>query len=180
MKIAQLQEEVEKLSEALECVLPLVEHKAYELASEYHSGQVDKFGVPYLHHVVSVAKSVKSVEDKVVALLHDIMEDTTCTREQLIESGIPPYLVESIEALTRKDGESYKEFILRVSLDERATRVKLADLKDNLDEDDARYVKACMYLNGAMPKSKVADSLKQRYREAIRLLSEKQSLQEVE
>lgn len=180
MKKALLQEEMKKLSEALECVLPLVEKKAYELASEHHSGQVDKLGVPYLHHVVSVANSVSSVEDKVVALLHDILEDTTCTREQLIENGIPPYLVESIEALTRKGGESYKDFIRRVSLDERATRVKLADLKDNLDEDEARYVKACMYHNGEIPKSKVPDSLKQRYREAIRLLNEKQSLQEVE
>lgn len=176
----QLQEEVKKLSEALECVLPLVERKAYELASEYHNGQVDKFDVPYLHHVVSVAKAVNSVEDKVVALLHDILEDTPCTREQLIESGIPPYLVESIETLSRKTGESYKDFIIRVSLDERATRVKLADLKDNLDEDDARYVKACMYHNRALSKAKMTDSLKQRYQEAIRLLNETQYLQEVE
>lgn len=109
-------------------------HKAYKLAEKYHEGQVDKAGSPYMEHLLKVSSTVVTLDEQVVALLHDILEDTSCSATDLVCYGIPERLVTSIEAMSRKSGEQYSEFIKRVKKDPIARIVKLADLEHNMDE----------------------------------------------
>lgn len=141
-----------------------IQRKAYELACRFHKGQVDKLGVPYIEHVKAVCDGVQTSEEKVVASLHDILEDTPCTRQILLAEGIPEHLIVSVEALTRRSDETYQTFIMRVAKDERARKVKLSDLAHNLDEDGSRYENALRANKDASP---LPESLKARYREAI-------------
>lgn len=107
---------------------------AYSIADKYHKNQVDKAGMPYMNHVTTVAFKVMTCDEHVVALLHDVIEDTECTATDLVDYGIPEHLVRSIEAMTRLDGETYFDFIKRVKKDPIARKVKLADLEHNMDE----------------------------------------------
>ncbi|WP_442638202.1 GTP pyrophosphokinase [Rossellomorea marisflavi] len=107
---------------------------AHSIAEKYHKNQVDKAGMPYMIHVTTVASKVMTCDEHVVALLHDVIEDTECSATDLTDYGIPVRLVRSIEAMTRLEGETYAEFILRVKKDPIARKVKLADLEHNMDE----------------------------------------------
>lgn len=109
-------------------------HKAYKIAEKYHDGQVDKAGKPYMEHILKVSSTVMSLDEQVVALLHDVLEDTSCSATDLVDYGIPERLVTSIEAMSRKPGEQYSAFIKRVKKDPIARTVKLADLEHNMDE----------------------------------------------
>lgn len=106
--------------------------KALELISKYHKDQKDLGGNPYSEHLERVSKSCVTVDGKLVALLHDILEDTSCTEEVLSEY-FPKSVVETVKLLTRKKGEHYKDYINRVATNPIAVEVKFADLKDNLD-----------------------------------------------
>ena len=106
--------------------------EARRLAERLHAGQTDRSGQPYIGHVLRVAAAVP--EDlEIVALLHDVVEDTGTTLEDLHELGVSPEDLRAIDALTRRDGETYEVFIDRVAANARATAVKIADLRDNLD-----------------------------------------------
>ena len=100
---------------------------AVELAIKYHKGQMDKGGNPYILHSLEVMNNVDKMESKIVAVLHDIIEDTECTVDILREFGIDEDAIESINTLTRKEGMSYMEYITEISYDLIATEVKLAD-----------------------------------------------------
>ncbi|AJD93114.1 hypothetical protein JMA_37960 (plasmid) [Jeotgalibacillus malaysiensis] len=150
--------------------LMVLKHRAYELATKYHDGQVDKLGIPYIGHLEAVAQGVDKIEEKIVALIHDILEDTPCTREILLAEGIPAYLVKSIEAMTRRPGETYKAFIERVARDAIARAVKRSDLKHNLDEDGSRLKAAKDFHQRDVFESLPPASLKARYRDAIAYL----------
>ncbi len=106
-----------------------------DIAREAHRGQVDKAGQPYINHPcrVSLSRWCEGLEERVVALLHDVLEDSEITAEELIDNGIPERLVESVQCLTRQPNERYADFIERCCSDPIAARVKLADLEDNLD-----------------------------------------------
>lgn len=106
---------------------------AKEIATKAHAGQKDKAGVDYINHPAAVASLVETRELKTIAWLHDVIEDTELTAQNLLDAGIPAELVEVVEILTRKDGESYLEFIERVSKNRMATVVKIADLTHNSD-----------------------------------------------
>lgn len=106
---------------------------AIRIAQDAHSGQSDKAGRPYIAHPVKVMNSVSSIEEKIVAILHDVMEDTDVTSDDLREAGIPEKLILEIEALTHAPSMEYDEYIKRVSHFSIASVVKLADLKDNMD-----------------------------------------------
>lgn len=109
---------------------------ALSIAKRAHKGQVDKAGEPYIKHPARVCLSRWCCGDEdrvVVALLHDVLEDSEITAQELIDNGIPGHLVQSVECLTRKPNESYEDFIERCCSDAIAARVKLADLEDNLD-----------------------------------------------
>jgi len=103
------------------------------LATEAHRGQVDKAGQPYILHPLRVMFRVESDEERIVAVLHDVIEDTPYTIEKLHELGYSEAVLTALAALTKIDGESYEDFITRVGQNPLARRVKLADLEDSMD-----------------------------------------------
>lgn len=109
-----------------------VHEKARRLARCAHTGQVDKAGQPYYYHTARVAAHVEGDEAKAVAYLHDVLEDTLVTREELAWD-VPENVVEAVVALTRRDGESYSAYLKRVKANPLARQVKIADLVDNLN-----------------------------------------------
>lgn len=106
-------------------------NKAYTIACKAHEGQVDKAGVDYINHPVTVASYVNSEEEKVVALLHDVLEDSETTAEELLIAGIPEHLVDAVKVLTKPRKESYFSYIEGVKKNSLSRAVKLADLKHN-------------------------------------------------
>jgi len=107
--------------------------KAIEIAAQAHRGQVDKAGNPYILHVLRVMLRMTDLTDMVVGVLHDIIEDTPWTATGLAAKGFPAEVVRVIQLLSKKEGESYKDFIARLAPDPLARRVKIADLEDNMD-----------------------------------------------
>lgn len=131
--------------------------KAIVIASNAHTGQVDKGGKPYILHPIRVMMAQKSVEAMIVGVLHDVIEDTTITLEELTQIGFSNEIVEAINCLTKK-GEDYNIYLQKVKQNSLARQVKLADLADNMDlsrlptvtEKDLKrqqkYLKASEYL----------------------------------
>lgn len=109
------------------------------IAAEAHAGQVDKIGVPYIEHVRAVAAGLAPFGDELViaGLLHDIIEDTDWTAEQLREEGIPDHVVSVVEAVTNQPGVPYAEKIRRIMTNSDATLVKISDNAHNSHPDRA-------------------------------------------
>jgi hypothetical protein len=105
--------------------------KALAIAAEAHAGQKDQDGQPYILHPLRLMGSVDGLAAKIVAILHDVIEDTRVTRDDLRAAGFPDPLVDSVVSLTHREGESYADYVVRCKRDEVARRVKLADLEDN-------------------------------------------------
>lgn len=108
-------------------------NKAIAIAAEAHDGQVDKGGNPYILHPLRVMMNCKSEAAKICAVLHDVIEDTKVTFEDLKSLGFSDEIVNALDCLTKRGGESYDDFISRVLPNELACQVKLADLMDNMD-----------------------------------------------
>lgn len=107
---------------------------ARQLAKEYHKGQVDKAGVDYFSgHIMSVVNGVDTVEEKIVAYLHDTAEDTKLTYVDLMVLDFSDRVINAVIALTKDKKESYKDYLKRVKKNELATSVKLSDLTNNMD-----------------------------------------------
>lgn len=107
---------------------------ARSLAEKYHKGQKDKSGVDYFSgHICTVASMVPEGRPKVVAYLHDIIEDTDMTAEKLLEMGFDTDVVAAVVALTHKEGVPYMEYIQNIKKNPLASQVKRADLKHNMD-----------------------------------------------
>jgi len=113
--------------------------KAIELAVQYHKGQRDKAGHPYILHPLSVMANVNGVEFKIVAVLHDILEDTPLTEEELSEH-FPEHIVRSVKAITKTKGDDYFDYLKRVKADQYAKTVKIADIKHNISADRLRQL----------------------------------------
>ena len=107
--------------------------RAIAVTAMAHEGQVDKAGMPYVLHPLRMMLSVDTPEARMAAVLHDVVEDTAVTLEQLRSEGFPEAVIEAVEALTKRDGEDYEAFIRRVAPNPIARKVKLADLRDNSD-----------------------------------------------
>jgi GTP diphosphokinase / guanosine-3',5'-bis(diphosphate) 3'-diphosphatase len=111
--------------------------RAIALAATVHSGQRDKAGAPYILHPLRMMMKMTTLEQRMAAVLHDVVEDCGVTRRLLDHEGFPPAVVEAVEALTKKhvDGaeEPYADFIQRAARHPIARVVKLADLEDNMD-----------------------------------------------
>lgn len=107
--------------------------RAIQIAVLAHNGQVDKGGQPYILHPISVMMKMDTIEEKIVAILHDSIEDSNIKKEELIAFGIPKRLVDEIDLLTRKNGDSYMQYISKVKTGKIAKKVKLADLETNMD-----------------------------------------------
>ena len=107
--------------------------KAIKLAFQAHEGQLDRAGLPYILHPLHVAEQMKDEDTCVIALLHDVIEDTDVTLEDLREYGFTEVQVAGVESMTREDDEDYFEYIRDVKKNPLAVEVKLEDLKHNSD-----------------------------------------------
>jgi len=107
--------------------------KAIRIAVLAHANQFDKAGAPYILHPLRVMNGVKTVPEKIVGILHDVIEDTDITLNYLINEGFPDYIVGAVESVTRREDELYNDFILRVKKNKIGRKVKIVDLRDNSD-----------------------------------------------
>ena len=108
--------------------------KAINIAIEAHKGQVDKVGMPYLGHVMRVMLAGRTDAEKIVGVLHDVVEDTDWTFDALLNEGFPTEIVDALRCVTKvNDDEPYDDFIERVKTNRLAVAVKINDLTDNLD-----------------------------------------------
>ena len=103
---------------------------AKALATKAHSGQSDKAGLPYITHPARVAERLESPEEKVVGWLHDTVEDTALTVAD-ISNQFGPETAAAVEAVSRRDGEAWEDYIDRVAANPVARAVKISDLIDN-------------------------------------------------
>ena len=133
--------------------------KAVQIATRAHAGQHDKAGEDYILHPLRVAERCESPKAKIVALLHDTIEDTDVTEEYLRQQGFPDDIVNAVLSVTRREGEYYEAYIRRAAANPIGLQVKIADLEDNMDirrlpditDRDAvrlrKYLRAWRYLN---------------------------------
>ena len=132
--------------------------KALRLATRAHKGQIDKAGKPYIFHLIRVSERCSTEEESIVALLHDIIEDTPVTPANLLNEGFSQRIVDAVVSVTRNKGETYTDFIHRCRLNSIGRVVKIHDLEDNMDitrldwitsadvERLNKYLKAYKYL----------------------------------
>jgi len=106
---------------------------AIALAATAHKGQTDKAGAPYVLHLLRVMMEQKTETARVVAVLHDLVEDTEHTFEDLEERGYAADVIAALQAVTRKEGETYAAFAARAARHPVGRAVKRADLEDNMD-----------------------------------------------
>lgn len=107
--------------------------KAALICVTKHAGQRDKMGCAYFQHPMRVAMRCRTDEEKMVALLHDTIEDTDVTPEYLIAEGFPQKVVDGILSVTKQEGESYEDFVARAKKNPLGRVVKIHDIEDNLD-----------------------------------------------
>ncbi|HEX5753283.1 MAG TPA: GTP pyrophosphokinase [Archangium sp.] len=106
---------------------------AIALAVEAHRGQRDKAGQTYILHPLRVMMRLETDTERMVAVLHDVVEDSPWTLERLRGLGYPEEVLSALDCLTKREGETYEAFIERVLPHPLARRVKRADLEDNMD-----------------------------------------------
>lgn len=131
--------------------------RALEIAISAHKGQRDRAKNPYILHVMRVVLRCSTERERIVAALHDVVEDSEIIIEDLRKEGFDDGILKSIECITRVDGEPYDQYILRCRSNCLARSVKIADVDDHLD----------CYTPGVVP-----DEHRIRYRKAYRTLTE--------
>lgn len=131
---------------------------AIDVAKKAHCNQKDKAGEEYIYHPLRVSERCDNMDEKIVAVLHDTIEDTYVTDKYLYYLKFPPHIIEAVLSVTRKKNEPYDEFIKRCKNNPIGKIVKINDLRDNLDltrlkeisEKDVfrinKYLKALDYL----------------------------------
>jgi (p)ppGpp synthase/HD superfamily hydrolase len=107
--------------------------RAIKIATTAHTGQVDKAGEPYILHPLRVMLTVFAPDERIVAVLHDVIEDSEITSKDLLAEGFSTRIVEAVVALSKSRDESYDQYIEGVALNPLARTIKLADLEDNSD-----------------------------------------------
>ena len=107
--------------------------QSLEIALKAHSGQLDKAGRPYILHPIRVMNQMNTDQERAVALLHDVIEDSKYTKQDLLQQGIPADVANAVQFLTKETNESYESFIERILNNKLAVKVKKADLMDNMD-----------------------------------------------
>ena len=136
-------------------------NKAINIATKAHAGQTDKYDAPYIGHVMRVMNYGKTLDEKIVGVLHDVVEDCPeWTFDRLRKEGFPENIIFAIQCVTKLDpNENYDEFVKRTEQSPLAVAVKMNDLRDNMDlrrvnrpltEKDLKrlnkYLKAYRYL----------------------------------
>jgi hypothetical protein len=134
---------------------------AVAIATAAHDGQVDKSGRPYIGHPLRVMAAVTGEHERMVAVLHDVVEDTAVTAADLLARGCPPEVVDAVVALSHRPGEPQEDYLRRVAANPLAVTVKRADIGDNLSP--ARLAR----LDAA-----TRDRLKAKYARALGLLDQ--------
>ena len=142
--------------------------KALQIAAAAHAGQTDKRGLPYILHPLDVMRGVDSDEARIVAVLHDVVEDTPVTLDDLRAAGFSEAVLAAVALVTHAAGESYADYVVRLEPNPVARAVKLADLRDNtridrnvlrpnrLEADADRWLKYALtyqYLTGRMDEA---------------------------
>ena len=112
--------------------MPTIE-RAIEIAATAHAGQRDKAGQPYIFHPLRVMLRVDGAHEQMAAVLHDVVEDTSVTLDNLAQEGFPSEVLRAIAALTKLPGETRLEAAARAAADPVARKVKLADNAENMD-----------------------------------------------
>lgn len=107
--------------------------RAIAIAAQAHAGQVDKAGAPYILHPLRVMLAQADDIARMVAVLHDVVEDTAVGFDDLRAEGFPSAVLEALASVTKREGEAYDEFVARASANPIGRQVKLADLIDNSD-----------------------------------------------
>ena len=107
--------------------------KAMQLCYAAHAGQLDKSGIPYVFHPIHLAEQMQCEDTTVVALLHDVVEDTCYTLEDLHQMGYPEQVIEAIRLMTHPPGVPYLDYVAAIRHNPIARKVKLADLRHNSD-----------------------------------------------
>lgn len=106
---------------------------ALQIAYKAHEGQLDKSGLPYIFHPYHVAEQMTDEITACIALLHDVIEDTPMTIEELAAYGFPEEVIEGVRLMTHAEGVDYFDYVLKIKENPYATAVKLADLAHNSD-----------------------------------------------
>lgn len=128
---------------------------AEQLATKAHDGQFRRDGkTPYIGHPLSVASRVASDDAKAVAWLHDVIEDTQCDYNELLQAGIPEHVANAVQILSKTEEISYEDYLLRVRQNQLACEVKIADMLSNLSDNPTRkqiikYAKGLLFLHEA-------------------------------
>jgi (p)ppGpp synthase/HD superfamily hydrolase len=108
--------------------------RAIVIAAEAHAGQIDKAGSPYILHPLRVMMSLQKYEEKIVGVLHDVVEDCPgWSFERLRDEGFSEEIIAGIDSVTNRPGEDYETFVRRAGSNPLGRSVKLADLQDNCD-----------------------------------------------
>ncbi len=107
--------------------------KAISLASEAHFGQIDKAGQPYILHPLRLMFNFSLESEMIVAILHDVIEDSHFTLNDLKQQGFADEIINAVECLSKKQGENYEDFITRLSSNKLAKKIKIVDIKDNMN-----------------------------------------------
>ncbi len=106
---------------------------AIALAVEAHRGGKDRSGQPYILHPLRVMFRCESDIERIVAILHDVVEDTGRTFDDLRTLGYSEEVIDALDCVTKREGESYEQFVERAAVNPVARKVKIADIEDNLD-----------------------------------------------
>lgn len=114
---------------------------AIMIAAEAHENQTDKSGAPYIFHPIRVMQQMDDEPSMIVAILHDVAEDYYDGWARIHDGGFSDEIKDAIDALTRRKGETYADFIKRAKANELARRVKIADIRDNLRPGAPQLVK---------------------------------------
>jgi (p)ppGpp synthase/HD superfamily hydrolase len=105
--------------------------KALQIAARAHEGQKDKEGLPYILHPLRVMQGVEGEPAQIVAILHDVVEDTPVTLEDLRQAGFAEEVLAAVQCVTHRKDEPYADYVVRCKANPVARQVKLADLRDN-------------------------------------------------
>ena len=136
-----------------------------QIALRAYAGKTDKAGREYILHPLRVMAKMKTDLEMSVALLHDVIEDSDITAEQLLAEGIPAEVVEAVVCLSKNANEEYQDFVARAKKNKLAAKVKIADIEDNIDvlrlaslnENDLARIKkyhtAWLFLNDTVQDS---------------------------
>lgn len=115
-------------------IMPLdpMRERARQIAVQAHVDQLRRNGDPYVTHPFRVAEALSTEDEKTVGYLHDVIEDTNVTLDDLRRWGFPERIIQAVDSVTNRDGESYVDFVVRSKKDAIGRNVKLADLRDNM------------------------------------------------